>query len=128
MKLADSRSLLAEGMGNIIIQRKEEKTTLIEDVLFIPDIQCNMLSIGQLVEKGFSIIMEGGSLKLYDKKKRMVLKSTLTRNKIWKASLKASKSHYLYSSIPDGESWLWHKRYVHLYFRSIGKMNTKNLV
>lgn len=91
-------------MGKIVIQRKEGKTSLIEDVLFVHAMQCNLLSIGQLVKKGFSIIMEGGSLKLYDKKKIMVLKSTLTRNRIWKASLKVSESHCLYSSIPKEES------------------------
>lgn len=44
------------------------------------------------------------------------------------ASLKASESHCLYSSIPDEESWLWHKRYGHLNFRSLGKLNTMKLV
>ena len=51
MKLEDSRSLMAEGMGKIIIQIKEGRTTLIEDVLSVPGMQCNLLSIGQLVEK-----------------------------------------------------------------------------
>ncbi|XP_050897966.1 uncharacterized protein LOC127104863 [Lathyrus oleraceus] len=119
VKLADSRSFMAEGMSKIIIQRKEDKTTLIKDVLVVPGMQCSLLSIDQMVEKGFSIIMEGCSLKLYDKKKRMVLKSTLTKNKIWKASLKASESHCLYSSILDEESWFCHKRYVHMNFRSL---------
>ncbi|XP_050909719.1 uncharacterized protein LOC127123552 [Lathyrus oleraceus] len=86
VKLTDSKSLMVEGMYKIVIQRKEGKTVLIEDMLFVPGMQCNMLSISQLVVKGFSVIMEGGSLKLYDKKKRIVLKSTLTRNIIWKAS------------------------------------------
>lgn len=81
-----------------------------------------------MVEKGFSIIMEGCSLKQYDKKKRMVLKSAITKNKIWKASLKASESQCLYSSIRDEESWFCHKRYGHLNFRSLGKLNTMNLV
>ena len=42
--------------------------------------------------------------------------------------MEASESHYLYSSIPGEESWLWHKRYGHINFRSLGKMNTMNLV
>lgn len=89
MKLADSKSLMEEGMGKIFIQRKEGKTSLMEDVLFVPSMQSNLLSMGQMVEKGLSVIMEGDSLKLYDKKKRMVLKLTLTINRILKASLKA---------------------------------------
>lgn len=119
---------MAEGMCKIGIQRKEGKTTLIEDVLFVPSMQCNLLSIGQLVERGFSVIMEGGSLKLHDKKKRVVLKSTLTKSRICKASLKAAASHCLYSSIPNKKRRLWHKRYWHQNFRSLGKFSTMNLV
>lgn len=81
VKLADSRSLMTERMAKIVIQRKKDKTTLIEDVLFVPNMEFNLLSIGHLVDKGFSVIMEVGSLKLYHKKKIMVLKSTLTRKK-----------------------------------------------
>lgn len=128
VKLEDRKSLMEEGMGKIFIQRKEGKTSLIKNLLFILGMQCNSLSIDQLVEKGFSVIMEGGSLNLYDQKKIMVLKSTLTRNRIWKASLKASKSHCLYSSIPNEESWLWDKRYRYLNFRSLGKLNIMKLL
>lgn len=74
MKLVDGISLMDEGMGKIVIQKKEGKIAFIEDVLFVIGMQCNLLSIGQLVEKGFLVIMEGGSLKIYDKKKIMVLK------------------------------------------------------
>lgn len=41
VKLTDSRSFMAEGMSKIIVQRKEDKTTLIKDVLVVP--LCNVI-------------------------------------------------------------------------------------
>jgi len=48
---------------------------IIEDLFYVPDMKCNLMSIGQLVEKGFSVTMDDESLKLFDAKKNLVLKS-----------------------------------------------------
>ena len=65
IRLADSRTLSAEGMRNILIHRKDGKTTLIENVSYVPRTRCNLMSIGQLVEKGFSVSMKDGMLELF---------------------------------------------------------------
>ena len=31
---------------------------MIKDVLYVPEIQCSLLSVGQLVEKDFSVVMK----------------------------------------------------------------------
>lgn len=51
VRFADDRTLCAEGAGNIVTRRKNGKSALIENVLYVPDMKCNILSIGQLVEK-----------------------------------------------------------------------------
>jgi len=53
VRLADSRNLVLEGIGDIAIKMKEERNALIEKVLLVPRMKCNLLSIGQLIEKGF---------------------------------------------------------------------------
>lgn len=62
IKLADSRKLVAEGTGNMVIISNDVKRIIIEDVMYIPEMKCNHMSIGQLVEKGFSVTMGGDSL------------------------------------------------------------------
>ena len=57
---------IAEGIGNIVIKRKDRKFALIENVLFVPRMKWNLMSVGQLVEKGFSVIMKHDYLELYD--------------------------------------------------------------
>ncbi|KHN42350.1 Retrovirus-related Pol polyprotein from transposon TNT 1-94, partial [Glycine soja] len=55
IKLADNRKLAAEGIGNIVIRGNDGKRVIIEKVLYVPEMNCNLMSIGQLVEKGFSV-------------------------------------------------------------------------
>ncbi|PNX76308.1 retrovirus-related Pol polyprotein from transposon TNT 1-94, partial [Trifolium pratense] len=78
IKLADSRKLAAEGTYNIVIRGKTGNKVIVEDVFYVPKMNYNLMSIGQLVEKGFSVTIEGNSLNLFDAKKNLVLKSTLS--------------------------------------------------
>ena len=84
IKLADSRALTVEGMGNIVIRRKDGKTALIENVLIVPRMKCNLMSVDQLIEKGFSVIVKHDYLEFYDQHQRLVLKSPLSKNKPFK--------------------------------------------
>ena len=57
VRFADGRTITAEGIGNMMVSRKNGKATLIEEVLFVPEMDCNLISLGQLLEKKFSIVM-----------------------------------------------------------------------
>jgi hypothetical protein len=58
VKLADSSYLVAEGMGNIAAQRKDGNEVLIEKILYIPYMNFNLMSVEQLIEKGFSLTIK----------------------------------------------------------------------
>jgi hypothetical protein len=63
VKIADHRTLTAEGMGKIAIEGKNGKRAIIEEVLYVPGMQCNLLSVGQFIQKGYSVIMKDDTLK-----------------------------------------------------------------
>ncbi|XP_050883175.1 uncharacterized protein LOC127086452 [Lathyrus oleraceus] len=52
VKFADNTTLSAEGVGDVLIGKRNGGHSRIKDVLYIPGIKCNLLSIGQLLEKG----------------------------------------------------------------------------
>jgi len=58
VKLVDHRTLTAEGMGNITIEGNNGKMAIIEEVLYVPGMHCNLLSVGQFIQKGYSVIMK----------------------------------------------------------------------
>ncbi|XP_004496824.1 uncharacterized protein [Cicer arietinum] len=53
IRFVDYRTLEAEGAGNMVIKRRNGKTLMIENVLYVPGMKSNLLSIGQLIQKGF---------------------------------------------------------------------------
>ena len=90
VKLADNSSLQAEGTGNIVFQMSNGGKDMIKDALYVPGIKCNLLSVGQLVERSFSIFMKDGVLRLFDTKNNLVLKSPLSKNRTFKTMINST--------------------------------------
>ena len=128
IKLADNRKLPSEGSGNIVMRSNSGGKVIIEDVFYVPDMKCNLMSIGQLMEKGFSVTMDGESLKLFDTKKNLVLKSTLSKNRTYRCSISSEKMMCMSATISEDAEALWHLRYGHLNSRSLSELNSKDLV
>ncbi|XP_027187614.1 uncharacterized protein [Cicer arietinum] len=51
IRFADNNTIKAEGVGKILIQRMDDKQSFICDVLYVPNMKNNVLSLGQLLEK-----------------------------------------------------------------------------
>ncbi|WJX39045.1 hypothetical protein P8452_26635 [Trifolium repens] len=128
IRLANSDSIKAEGMGNVVIQRSNGKKAVIEKVLYVPGMKCNLMSIGQLISKGFKIVIEDETLQLFDSKKRLIFKTAQSKNRIYKTQIKAIEATCLSATSEDKDSDLWHKRYGHLNFKSLSMLNSKCMV
>ena len=46
IKFADNNSVIAEGIGKVMIQRKDGQHSFINDVLYVPNMKNNLLSLG----------------------------------------------------------------------------------
>jgi hypothetical protein len=90
------------------------------------------MSVGQLLDKGFKVVLENGTLKLFDSKQNLILKSIQSKNRTFKTQLKAVEHECLAASTGEHsqnkDSELWHKRYGHLNFKSLSLLNSKNMV
>ena len=100
----------------------------IEDVFYISDMKCNLMCIGQLVEKGFSVTLDVDSLKLFDARKNLVVKFILSKNITYRCSVSSEKTLCMSATVYEDVEALWHLRYGHLNFRSLSEMNSKELV
>jgi len=90
--------------------------------------KCNLLSVGQLIEKGYSITIENDTLKMYNPEKKLIVQSNLTKNRTFKASIVIKEEMCYKASVKDDESELWHKRYGHLNYISLCLLKSKNMV
>lgn len=51
----DDEYLKVEGMGNVKVKWKNGKNVLIKDVWYVLGMNNNLMSVGQLLEKGFLV-------------------------------------------------------------------------
>ncbi|WVZ14484.1 hypothetical protein V8G54_012050 [Vigna mungo] len=61
VRVADNSTLRIEGIGSVKIKRKNRLHATLENVLLVPEMKCNLLSVGQLTEKGYTVIMGGNA-------------------------------------------------------------------
>lgn len=87
----------------------------------------NILSIGQLLEKGYIVHMEGNILLLKDKSGRLIAQSKMAKNRMFPLQLNTEVQKCFYGVI-ENESWKWHKRFGHLHFNGLKLLQSKNMV
>ena len=93
MRFADSSSINCEGVGNVVIKRKDGSNVVIENVMYCPTMDSYLLSLGQLLEKGYKTRMEDLMLKVYDKKQRFILKAKMSSNRTFKVNFNVTDVH-----------------------------------
>ncbi|XP_073224790.1 uncharacterized protein [Cicer arietinum] len=128
IRFVDHRNLEVEGAGNMVIKRRNGKTLMIENVLYVPRMKSNLMSIGQLIQKGFQVIMKNDALEMYDGQKKMILKAPLSKNKTFVINIQASNIQCLKATSSIDENCLWHSRFGHLNFKSLSQLGVKKMV
>ncbi|XP_019431815.1 PREDICTED: uncharacterized protein LOC109338919 [Lupinus angustifolius] len=77
----------AEGIGTVMIQRNDERKSYISRVFYVPKMKNNLLSLGQLLEKGYTMEMKNGMLNVFDRNNQMILKTPLSSNMTFKIQI-----------------------------------------
>jgi len=72
-RIGNGSYIFAKGKGTIIISTTSSIKT-ISDVLYVPDIDQNFLSVDQLLQKGFKVIFENKHCVIFDTTGREMLK------------------------------------------------------
>ncbi|XP_057417996.1 uncharacterized protein LOC130712175 [Lotus japonicus] len=106
VRLADSSKMMTEGVGKIALEMEGGKPAFIENVLFVPGMECNLISVGQLIEKGFSVDIQRRTLKLFVPKGRFVLMSTMSKNRTFRTTIKTANAACLLTTSSTNEAWL----------------------
>src|ERR1051325_2971519 len=81
VKFSNDNTLAAEGIGDVMIMRKDGKRAVISNVLYIPGMKSNLRSIGQLVEKNYKVTIEDKMMRVVDANGRLILKAHMSHNR-----------------------------------------------
>src|SRR4051812_29914599 len=109
VKFANDNTLAPEGIGDVTIMRKDGKRSVIFNVLYIPGMKSNLLSIGQLVEKNYKVSIEDKMMKVVNASGRLILKDPMYQNRTFKIELDVME-HKCLSNAASRDEWIWHYR------------------
>ena len=127
IRFGDGSCVIAEGIGKVAIRREDETKVVVSDVLYVPQIKSNLLSLEKLLEKGYSMNMKGSYMEVFDSKEKVVLKVSMTSNRTFKVGVNSIDKKCLVAQVDD-IVWKWHERMGHLNFNSLKMLQKKNMV
>eukprot|EP00253_Pinus_taeda_P017073 PITA_17073 len=130
-------SVMGKGEVKIFTKQGERKT--IADVYYVPGMRCNLLSIGQLVQKGYNVFFENDVCTIMDRapRKRCIAEVKITRNRMFPLRIRAdlknkneitAVTQEAFQSVSKDENWLWHLRFGHLNFGVLNLLSRKGMV
>lgn len=92
-----------------------------------PDICQNLLSVGQLAEKGYDINFNKKGCTINDDEMGLIAKTHMTRNRLFPMNIKYG-SDLCCKAVAVDDNWLWHMRLGHFNFESIKFLANKQWV
>ncbi|XP_072150820.1 uncharacterized protein [Setaria viridis] len=72
VRFGDGSTVVIEGRGTVLFKGKTGEHQKLVDVYHIPRLTANIISLGQLEEKRFKILLEDGALKIWNPQRRLV--------------------------------------------------------
>ena len=116
-----------EGRGTVLFMSSRGHHKVLTDVYYITKHKSNIISLGQLEERGCKIVLEDGYLWGYDMQRKLLLKVKRSRNRMYILDISRADPICLIASMKE-EAWTRHARYGHLNFRALGQLGQKNMV
>ncbi|RVX01858.1 hypothetical protein CK203_019364 [Vitis vinifera] len=128
VKLNNNAKMGVMGKGNIRLEINGS-TQVATDVYYVLALKNNLLSIGQLQERGLAIIIQNGECKLYHLRRGLIIQTKMTTNRMFVllANVVLETSTCL-QIVTEDNSKLWHCRFGHLSYKGLRTLQYKEMV
>ncbi|XP_070667503.1 uncharacterized protein [Malus domestica] len=126
--MGNNSSLAVLGKGNIRME-VNDLMQVITRVFYVPKLKNNLLSIGQLQEKGLAILMQHGKCSIYHSGRGLVMETEMSSNRMFIILARSLlKEQHCFNSTIEDQSQLWHRRYGHLSWNGLKVLQQKKIV
>jgi hypothetical protein len=132
IKLGNDNIVEVMGKGAINVITKTGKKT-IPDVYFVPGLKHNLISVGQLTQKGYRVSFENNVCTIFDipPSKMVIAKIKMTNNRMFPLHMKSEMMEKIGASFKassQDQAWVWHLRYGHLNFKGLCLLQRNEMV
>lgn len=124
IELAGNKYIQADGIGEVCVQSGEFRVKL-RDVLHVPDLKCNFVSVSKACEKGFSVTFKNNQAVIRDREGELLIKGN-RKGGLFVFKCEANTCFNMNNE--ETEVKIWHNRFGHLNFDSLTEMFNKELV
>ena len=113
--------------GTINVIKKHSKKS-ISDVKFVPALKHNLISVGQLSQKGYRVIFEKNLCTIFDMppSNMVIARVEMTNNRMFPLWMKSNMTDEVAAS--QDQKWIWHLRYGHLNLKGLSLPQKKEMV
>ncbi|XXG55235.1 hypothetical protein AAC387_Pa03g2947 [Persea americana] len=128
VKLGNDSSLTVPGKGKVRME-VNGIVLVITGVCYVSDLKNNLLSIGQLQEKGMAVLIQHRKCKPFHSKQGLIMETEMTHNRMFAVLAHCSPmEQQCFSSFTTDQANLWHCRYGHLSWNGLKVLQQKNMV
>lgn len=131
VKMGDGRKLFVKGVGDVVVKTTNPKLPqnvhIIKDVLFVPDLSRNFISVFRSSEKGMKVVFEEGAQRVNFMKGNQVIADGVRDNRLHKMNLGTVRTGELNSATSES-LMLWHERLGHVNFKTLRETKGKGVV
>jgi len=124
VKIGNGEHIAVKGKGTVAIESMSG-TKLIKDVLFVPNISQNLLSVGQLIQKGFKVIFESDQCLIKDANDNDVFKVKMKGKSF---ALDPMKEEQIALPAANVQTEVWHKRLGHFNHTAVVNLQRMEVV
>ena len=130
--LADRNSIMAMGIGTIIMNMDingKESITRMDEVLYVPNLHGNLLSVSRLVSRGYIVIFDSSGCRIMNSDEKIAAVAIKEKNLYHLLGTVQERSDHTYlTKLSQNDISTWHQRLGHLGVEYIRQMITKDMV
>jgi hypothetical protein len=127
IKFGDGSVISIYGKGTIIFSRRHSEHKVLTSVYWILRLKNSIISIGQMDKGGTRVLIEGGVLRVWDRRHRLLARVQRIENCMYRLELQVAMPLCL-AVHQDDDAWRWHERLGHVNFGSLEKMGRLEMV
>lgn len=128
VRLGNKKELVVQGRGNILINRcvnGKWEQSILQDVLYVPELRRNLFSEGMATRKGYVIIKKNNEA-LILKNNIVVMSATLKQNNLYELNIKTTVQ--IDCNLAQSSLKIWHERLGHLNLKEVQNMSKNGAI